>query len=316
MKISRFRTSYYCWFHLRSSDKNRIQKQYILNNSKLKTRTYEIRSADADVDDVGDGLSGVALPVSGDKLFAELLHVSQHGVHLRGHVLAVDDDRRVRAVLHKKNWLIFENWRWKTRRRMLMCINFANSLLLLLNNCYLILLWRLKCMRIRKDLSVFYFKLLRFAERYYFKKYERSCPFQIVNSQTQMTYDISYIRTIWFIFTLSAMWSTALSSVKLIFWPENIESRPAGTLRLLAWKQKYQHFTQQKSYISWIRKIFNISWNFTWAGIMTVGWDGEPLKFWLKIQVIAHIPTPILNVSSLFFKYEFTASTKCISYHY
>ncbi len=134
-----------------------------------------------------------------------------------------------------------------------------------------------------------------------------------------MTYDISSTwTTIWFIFTLSAMWSTALSSVKLIFWPENIESRPAGTLRLLAWKQKYQHFTQQKSFKSWIRKIFNITWNFTWAGIMTVGWDGEPLNFWLKIQVrlITHIPTPILNVSSLFFKYDFTTPTKCISYHF
>ena len=66
-----------------------------------KSKTYEIRSTDSDVDDVGDGLSGVPLPVSGDQLFAELLHVGQHGVHLRGHVLAIDDDRRVRTILQK-----------------------------------------------------------------------------------------------------------------------------------------------------------------------------------------------------------------------
>ena len=54
--------------------------------------THEIRATNADVDDVSDGLPGEALPLTGNDLVAELLHVVEDRVDLRGDVLPVDDD--------------------------------------------------------------------------------------------------------------------------------------------------------------------------------------------------------------------------------
>ena len=61
----------------------------------------EVRAADADVDDVGDRLAGVARPRAAADRLAELAHVREHRVHLRHHVLAVDEDRPVRAVAQR-----------------------------------------------------------------------------------------------------------------------------------------------------------------------------------------------------------------------
>ena len=64
-------------------------------------QNYQIRSTDANVNNIRDGFSSVALPLSGNELVAELLHVLQHGVNLRGHILAVYDDWGVGSVLQK-----------------------------------------------------------------------------------------------------------------------------------------------------------------------------------------------------------------------
>ena len=49
----------------------------------------QIGTADADVDHVLDRLAGVALPLAGNDFLAEALHLGQHGLHFRHHVLAV-----------------------------------------------------------------------------------------------------------------------------------------------------------------------------------------------------------------------------------
>ena len=62
-------------------------------------RTYQVWSSDSDVDNIGDGFSGVALPFSGDQLVAELLDVVKNGVHFGRHILPVNNDRGVGTVL-------------------------------------------------------------------------------------------------------------------------------------------------------------------------------------------------------------------------
>ena len=52
----------------------------------------EVGAADADVDDVADPLAGVALPLTAADPIGEVGHLVEHGVDLRHHVLAVDDD--------------------------------------------------------------------------------------------------------------------------------------------------------------------------------------------------------------------------------
>ena len=58
----------------------------------------EIRAADADVHDIRDRLARVALPRAGTHRVREFLHVREHRVHFRHHVLAIDQDRRIRPV--------------------------------------------------------------------------------------------------------------------------------------------------------------------------------------------------------------------------
>src|SRR5438552_2832896 len=55
----------------------------------------EVGPADADVDDVADPLPGVAGPATVAQAGREVRHAVEHRVHLRDHVLAVDDDRLV-----------------------------------------------------------------------------------------------------------------------------------------------------------------------------------------------------------------------------
>ena len=53
----------------------------------------EVGAADADVDDVANALAGVALPGAAADPVGEVRHLVEHGVDLRHHVLAIDDDR-------------------------------------------------------------------------------------------------------------------------------------------------------------------------------------------------------------------------------
>ena len=61
----------------------------------------EVGAADADVDEVGDGLAAVAAPGAAPDLLAEGAHAREHAVDRRHDVLAVDQDRPVRAVAER-----------------------------------------------------------------------------------------------------------------------------------------------------------------------------------------------------------------------
>ena len=52
----------------------------------------QIGAADADVDDVADGLAGMAFPRAASDAVGEIRHPVEHGVDLGHHVLAVHDD--------------------------------------------------------------------------------------------------------------------------------------------------------------------------------------------------------------------------------
>ncbi|GMR55918.1 hypothetical protein PMAYCL1PPCAC_26113, partial [Pristionchus mayeri] len=58
----------------------------------------QIRSSDADVDDISDLLASVASPGARDDRSAELLHVSQHAVDIGHHILSLHENGRVSAV--------------------------------------------------------------------------------------------------------------------------------------------------------------------------------------------------------------------------
>src|SRR5688572_9361813 len=52
----------------------------------------EIRSADSDVDDVANALSGVAFPFSAAEAIGKISHPVEHRMHFRHYVLAVNND--------------------------------------------------------------------------------------------------------------------------------------------------------------------------------------------------------------------------------
>ena len=52
----------------------------------------EVGAADADVDHVANALAGVPLPLAAANAIGEGGHLVEHRVHLRNHILAVDDD--------------------------------------------------------------------------------------------------------------------------------------------------------------------------------------------------------------------------------
>src|SRR5690349_19360696 len=55
----------------------------------------EIRTADADVDEVPDGLARVAVPGAASDSLGESGHLVEHLMHLGHYVFAVHEDRRV-----------------------------------------------------------------------------------------------------------------------------------------------------------------------------------------------------------------------------
>src|SRR4029077_21451 len=58
----------------------------------------KVGAADADVDDVGDRLAGVALPGAAANGLGEFAHVGEGGVYFRHNVFAIHENRPVRAV--------------------------------------------------------------------------------------------------------------------------------------------------------------------------------------------------------------------------
>ena len=64
-----------------------INKRIVVNCiTAVKGRTYKIRSTDAEVDDVGDGLTGVTLPLSAADTFRETSHLIKDAVYIRHHL--------------------------------------------------------------------------------------------------------------------------------------------------------------------------------------------------------------------------------------
>ena len=53
----------------------------------------QIGSADSDVDDALDCLAGIALPLAGDDLLGEGLHLGKDALHIGHHILSVNEDR-------------------------------------------------------------------------------------------------------------------------------------------------------------------------------------------------------------------------------
>ena len=66
----------------------RVRRQRLRHHGRA-----EIRSADADVDDVGDAQAGVAEPRAAANRFGERAHVIERGPHIGHHVAAVDRHR-------------------------------------------------------------------------------------------------------------------------------------------------------------------------------------------------------------------------------
>ena len=52
----------------------------------------EVGAADADIDDVANTFAGVAFPGAAAHAIGKIRHLVEHGVDLRHHVLAIDDD--------------------------------------------------------------------------------------------------------------------------------------------------------------------------------------------------------------------------------
>ena len=53
----------------------------------------EVGAADADIDDVANAFAGVPLPSSAPHAVGEIRHLVEHGVDLRHHVLAINNNR-------------------------------------------------------------------------------------------------------------------------------------------------------------------------------------------------------------------------------
>ncbi len=58
----------------------------------------EVRAPDADIDDVGEGLAGMAMDAAAVNSFDEAAHLLQAGAHFRHDILTIDGDRPVGAV--------------------------------------------------------------------------------------------------------------------------------------------------------------------------------------------------------------------------
>ena len=71
----------------------------------------EVGAADADVDDVANALAGVAFPGAAADAVGKIRHLVEHGVDLRHHVLAIDDDGCAsrRAQGHVQDGAVFRD---------------------------------------------------------------------------------------------------------------------------------------------------------------------------------------------------------------
>ena len=65
----------------------------VMSQRLVRHHGPEVGAADADIDDVADGLAGVALPFAAADAVGELRHPVEHGMNLRHHVVAVHDNR-------------------------------------------------------------------------------------------------------------------------------------------------------------------------------------------------------------------------------
>ncbi|MDV7400950.1 hypothetical protein RZS08_56560, partial [Arthrospira platensis SPKY1] len=62
----------------------------------------EVRAADADIDDIGDHLAGMAAPRPAAHSLAEAAHLLEHGQDVRHDVVAVDHNGGTRAVAQSR----------------------------------------------------------------------------------------------------------------------------------------------------------------------------------------------------------------------
>ncbi len=71
----------------------------------------EVRPADADIENVADGLSGVAFPFPAPDGLGEGVHLLKNGAHLGHHVSSVHEDRRVGTVSERdmQNGAVFSH---------------------------------------------------------------------------------------------------------------------------------------------------------------------------------------------------------------
>ena len=74
-------------------DKVGVEAAVVRGEGQSDHGRAQIGAADADIDDIGDLLAGVALPFAGDDFVAELLHLGLDFLDLRHDVFAVDQNR-------------------------------------------------------------------------------------------------------------------------------------------------------------------------------------------------------------------------------
>lgn len=54
--------------------------------SEYKTKTYQVRTADTNVDNIGDRFASIAFPLPANHCLTELLHVIQYFIHICCHL--------------------------------------------------------------------------------------------------------------------------------------------------------------------------------------------------------------------------------------
>ena len=69
----------------------------------------EVGTADANIDDILNGLAGMAFPVAGTNLIGKGLHLLEHGMHLRDDILAINLDHGIlwRTQRHVQDGAVF-----------------------------------------------------------------------------------------------------------------------------------------------------------------------------------------------------------------
>ena len=69
----------------------------------------QVRTANANIDNIGNGFAGITFPVTRDDLFREVLHLGQHLIDFGHDIFAVNQNGRIAAVAqsHMKHGTIF-----------------------------------------------------------------------------------------------------------------------------------------------------------------------------------------------------------------